>query len=407
MSGNTLRNSGGRQHADAGGDVPSRAQCRRLLSRFAVPDEVLVHSEMAAEFARILAVYLNRSGFSLRTDLVVSAGLLHDILWDAADGLGAGASLLRQLGHGNVANILSSIVKSSANSPPLPDEADLVFFAHRYIERDRPVPLSEQYCRALDRFASWPEILNAVCRQLNRAETVKRRVENILGHGVEEIVQKHRRNLQAAVSSGPRDLYLVCHGSVQEGGEGGRFQGQADLALARSGREQAEQLGRELAAVRFSSIFCSDLARSFETAEIIARPHCVHPRRIGELREVSFGRWEGLSRAELAVRYPGAAEERECDLMHFRPPEGESLMDCTMRIIPALYQILRENRGNVLVVGHETVNRIILCQAMGISAERLFEFRQDQGCVNIVGVEDSAFTVKVLNRCVKRVDGIQ
>lgn len=388
-------------------DVPSREQCRRLLSRFAVPDEVLAHSEIVAELARILAIYLNGSGFSLRTDLIVSAGLLHDILWDASDGLEAGACLLRQLGYAGVANVLTSLVKSGATDPPLPDEADLVFFADRYIEKDRPVPLAEQYRRAVDRFGACPEILNATCRRLNRAEAIKRRVENILGHEMGEIVRKHRRNLQAALSSGPRDLYLVCHGAIQDGRESGRFLGQANLPLTRSGRKRAEQLGRDLATVRFSAVFCSDLTQSSETAEIIARPHCVRPGRMRELREVSFGRWEGLSHLEIACRYPGAEDERVGDLMHFRPPGGESLMDCTIRVIPAFYRILREHRGNILVVGHETVNRIILCQAMGISAERLFEFGQEHGCVNIIGVEDSAFTLRVLNRCVERAGGIQ
>ena len=407
MKKSALMDSGVRDLADIEGGVPSRAECRRLLSRFAVPDGVGVHSEMVAELARILAVYLNRSGFSLRTDLIVSAGLLHDILRDASDGLDAGACLIRQLGFVRVAEVISSIVKESANDPPLPDEADLIFLADRCMEGDRVVPLHQQYRQVMDRFSAHPEIFNAACWQLNRAETIKRRVENILGRTMEEILQRHRRNLQAALSSGPRDLYLVCHGAVHEGNEGGRFLGQTDLPLARGGREQVEQLGRELSDVRFSAVFCSDLTQSSETAEIIAKPHCVSPGRMKELREVSLGRWEGLSRAEVARRWPGASAEWSGDLMQFRPPAGESLMDCTMRVIPAFYQILRENRGDVLVVGHEMVNRIILCQAMGISAERLFEFRQEHGCVNVIGVEDSAFTLKVLNRCSRRIEGLQ
>jgi len=407
MKSNALGNREGRDFTDSAGDIPTREECRNLLSRFAVSEEVVAHSEMVAEFARILAIYLNRAGLDLRVDLIVSAGLLHGIVRGTSDDAEAGACLLRQLGYVRVANILSLIVKVGANGPRLLDESDLVYFADRYIEKDRPMPLGEQYRLALERFAAYPEILNAACRRLNHAVIIKRRIENILGWSVGEIVRKHRKGLQAAASNGPRDIYLLRHGAIRQESGGGRRPGQSDLSLSPAGRRQAEELSRDLGAVRFSAVYCSDLRQSFETAAIVAEPHCLHPRKMEELREVSFGLWEGLSSAEVSCRYPRLMSERESDVFRFRPPDGESYMDCVLRVISALYRILCENRGNVLVVGHETVNRIILCQAAGVSAERLFDFKQDYGCLNVIGVEDSVFTLKVLNRWRNWVGNIQ
>ncbi len=83
------------------------------------------------------------------------------------------------------------------------------------------------------------------------------------------------------------------------------------------------------------------------------------------LRELSLGRWEGLTFDKVQWKYPGDYNARGMDIVNFRPPEGESFLDCSFRVIPTFYEILSSTRGNILVVGHAGVNRIILSQALG------------------------------------------
>ncbi len=379
-------------------DIPAREDCRSLWQKFLVTDEVVAHSETVAELARILGIFLKRAGLNLDIDLIVSAGLLHGLAEGMSDGASAGADLLPQLGYPRVAEVVSPRKGKSSNGSRPVDEADLICLAHQYVTKDRPIPLEKQYSAAADRFSSQPAILHAISRRLNEAQAIRERMEGVLGCSVDQIIHKYRRGLQAASVSGPRNIYLVRHGAICEEESDGRYTGQLDAPLSPDGIRRAQELSRELSGVRFAAIYCSDLGRSVETARIIAGPHHLQPSERRDLREIDFGRWEGLTPDQAAGLYPRQFEERSLDLLSFRPPDGESYMDCSLRVIPAFYEMLHANRGNLLIVGHAHINRIILCQAMGVSLDRLFEFGQDYGCLNVIGVGDSGFAMKTLNR---------
>jgi len=170
-----------------------------------------------------------------------------------------------------------------------------------------------------------------------------------------------------------------------------------DLPMNREGFRQAEQLMEALLDVPLSAVFCSDLARCVATAEVIAKPHrlpCVTRR---DLREISLGRWEGQSFDEVRRRHPEEFLARGRDIVHYRPPQGESVLDCNFRVIPAFYEIIGATWGNVLIVGHAGVNRIILSQALGRSLEDLFAINQTYGCLNVVCQRHPGLEVKLLN----------
>ena len=72
-------------------------------------------------------------------------------------------------------------------------------------------------------------------------------------------------------------------------------------------------------------------------------------------------------------------------------------MDCGCRVISALYEALRSTRGNIPIVGHAGVNRILLCQTSGKSMDELFDIDQDYGCLNLIRYADFAFELEILN----------
>lgn len=83
-----------------------------------------------------------------------------------------------------------------------------------------------------------------------------------------------------------------------------RWQGQGDSPLSELGRRQAELLGRRLSGRRFTHVFSSDLSRAADTARAIGLPFEIDPT----LREFNVGRWEGLTREEVAERFPEEME---------------------------------------------------------------------------------------------------
>jgi broad specificity phosphatase PhoE len=66
-------------------------------------------------------------------------------------------------------------------------------------------------------------------------------------------------------------------------------------------------------------------------------------------------------------------------------------------VIPAFYEIIQSTRGNVLIVAHAGVNRIILSQVLGKSLDGLFEIDQDYGCLNVIRHRSQVFEVTLLN----------
>ena len=136
-------------------------------------------------------------------------------------------------------------------------------------------------------------------------------------------------------------ILLARHGETDWNREG-RWQGWADPPLNETGRLQAEALADELRATPFDSVYSSDLRRAHETAEILAAPHGVPIVVDPDLREIDIGSWLGLTRAEIAERFPDG-----------RRPDGETREQHAARVLAAVERIAREQLGRrVLVVTH-------------------------------------------------------
>jgi alpha-ribazole phosphatase len=376
--------------------IPTEEECEAVCSRFKVSGQVIAHSRVVAELARTLAVLLNCAGLALDLPLIVAAARLHDIARGQPDHAGAGSRLLAGMGYPRVGAVVAKHMDIQSHGPSV-DEADLIYFADKCVEEDRLVSLEERFEKSMSRYADRPDILKKIVRRFEEAKNIGKRIEALLGCPVGDMVRRYERSIRAASMGGRRAIYLVRHGAIQSPVDPKRFIGQLDLPLNAEGFMQAERLAERLRDMPLSAVFCSDLKRSVETAQIIAKPHhisCI-PKR--DLREISLGRWEGLTFDEVRRQYPEEFHARGMDIVHFRPTDGESFLDCTFRVIPAFHEILTSVRGNVLIVGHAGVNRIILSQALGRSLEDLFEIDQEYGCLNVVFHRHSAFEVKLLN----------
>ena len=186
-------------------------------------------------------------------------------------------------------------------------------------------------------------------------------------------------------------IYLMRHGDSRQD-EVKRFIGQTDTPLNETGRKQAAWWREELSSHFFNGIYCSDLSRSVETAEIIAGNRQEAVRPLSELREINLGRWDGLPMHEVRCRYPEEFEKRGAGLVNYRPESGESFLDLSARVLPAFEVITGAVEcGRVLIVGHAGVNRIILCHLLGMPLAGLFRLSQDYCCLNIIVKETDCF----------------
>jgi len=191
-------------------------------------------------------------------------------------------------------------------------------------------------------------------------------------------------------------IYLLRHGALAAGSRD-RFVGQLDLPLAPDGIAQAEALGEVLRERQIDAIHCSDLMRSQQTAKIIAGQTAIPIEVRSALREISLGDWEGLSRREVAARFPADYAARGDDLVNYRVAGGESFADCRQRVLLAWEEILRGNGQSVVIVGHAGVNRLLLCELLARPVASLFDIAQDYGGVNVIEHSAQSLCVSLIN----------
>jgi probable phosphoglycerate mutase len=192
-------------------------------------------------------------------------------------------------------------------------------------------------------------------------------------------------------------IALVRHGMIALDDDQRRYIGQIDLPLTEEGRRQAGSLARRFAHAHLAAIACSDLSRSRETAELIGAAAGITPSPRAELREISMGAWENLTFREVAQRFPEAYRARGEDLGNFCVPGGESFAQCSRRVVAAFEDFARTVPGNLLIVGHAGVNRLILCHVLGMDPSRLFRLGQDYACLNLIQRSSSGYQVRLIN----------
>lgn len=175
------------------------------------------------------------------------------------------------------------------------------------------------------------------------------------------------------MSDGIRRIDLVRHGestwnSVR------RVQGNHDeIHLSELGRAQAGLLGQRLRSMEFSGVYCSSADRAVETARIALGEDC-SIKFMDELREISFGEWEGLFVDEVKERYPGELE------LWFSSPskidiEGaEPFMEFHERASRTVDGIIESTDGDILIVAHGGIICAWLTHILGMSPDDIWSF---------------------------------
>lgn len=158
-------------------------------------------------------------------------------------------------------------------------------------------------------------------------------------------------------------IILVRHGrtilteSHRISGRGGE-----DPQLSEAGIEDAQAVAEELTKVSHSGpyakvlkpsvVVSSPIARTRETAAIVATRLGIPVEINEDIAEISFGEWDGHTNQEVAENWPDDYEQWRGDVK-VSPPGGESLEEFDVRVQNGLADILEKYEGQtVIVVSH-------------------------------------------------------
>ncbi len=184
----------------------------------------------------------------------------------------------------------------------------------------------------------------------------------------------------------PLRFFLVRHGETAENIRM-RYLGTRDEPLTANGMRQALQAADALSQLPIAAIVSSPMRRAADTAARIQTACGVELRIDPRLAEGSFGRWEGLSRAEvLELGSPDAEllarweSDPSC-----APPGGESINDVQKRAIRLAEELKEEFAGSsVVLVSHVGPIKALLAAALGVNPQASRRLFLDPGTISVI-----------------------
>jgi probable phosphoglycerate mutase len=179
-------------------------------------------------------------------------------------------------------------------------------------------------------------------------------------------------------------IYLIRHGQTEFNAED-RVQGRVDSRLTPLGEAQARAMGAHMAALVRADpagwrLEVSPLGRARQTAAILAEAAGLPEPVVDErLIEVGYGVFEGLTRAELDVRWP---QFIGVNGIFGRAPGGESFDDLSARVAAWLAEVeARPHPERTIAVTHAGVARTLRGLYLGLDLQAIRELDKPQGVI--------------------------
>lgn len=192
-------------------------------------------------------------------------------------------------------------------------------------------------------------------------------------------------------------IVLTRHGQV-EGIDPPRFRGRMELALTDIGRRQAKVLAATVARrFKVDAVLTSPMQRCRDTGSAIADACGVAGTVLPGIDDFDYGQWQWKTHAETQAEFPRefALWKRAPQWMRF--PGGESLQDVASRTADVLRGLQDPYHGEtVVLVAHDSVNRIVLLQALDMPLSAYWRIEQEPCCINELFIGDDG-VVKVLS----------
>ncbi|KAB1989975.1 bifunctional RNase H/acid phosphatase [Streptomyces triticiradicis] len=199
----------------------------------------------------------------------------------------------------------------------------------------------------------------------------------------------------------PATFVLLRHGETpltpqkRFSGSGG-----SDPSLSDAGREQAERVAAALAARgTIQAIVASPLARTRQTAGVVAARLGLDVVVEDGLRETDFGAWEGLTFGEVRERHPDDLDAWLASPEAEPTGGGESFAATAHRMAATRDKLIASYAGRtVLLVTHVTPIKTLVRLALGAPPESLFRMELSAASLSAVAYyADGNASVRLFN----------
>ena len=190
------------------------------------------------------------------------------------------------------------------------------------------------------------------------------------------------------------ELILIRHGET-EWSRAGQHTGRTDVQLTEAGRAAAARLAPALAARHIVATFSSPASRAAETARLAGLPS---PLLEPGLQEWDYGGYEGLTSAEIRRERMGWFLWRDGVIPGDADHPGETAAQVGIRADAVLSRAAPPlSRGDVALVAHGHMLRILTARWLGLEPEAGRFFRLDTGTFSLLGFEHEQAVISAWN----------
>jgi broad specificity phosphatase PhoE len=180
------------------------------------------------------------------------------------------------------------------------------------------------------------------------------------------------------------ELILLRHGQT-EWSATGQHTGRTDIPLTARGVADAVELGPMLAGHQIAAAFSSPASRAVRTAELAG---IAGFKQDPDLWEWDYGGYEGMTSARIQLERPGWDLWRDGIIPGDAAHPGETVDEVGTRadrVIARTFEYLVD--GDVVLVAHGHVLRVLTARWLGLPADYGRLFRLDTGTMSTLGFE--------------------
>jgi molybdenum cofactor cytidylyltransferase len=168
-------------------DIPSEAECRALMVRRAVSQNVIDHCLAVADLAGRITMALKAAGCRLEIERVVSAARVHDLARGCPRHAAEGARILREMGFARIADIVAVHMDYPVKKEAPITEAEVVFLADKWIQEDREIGMDARFKEKLRKYGADFAACQGILRRRDNALEAQKRVEALMGYPIHDL----------------------------------------------------------------------------------------------------------------------------------------------------------------------------------------------------------------------------
>jgi broad specificity phosphatase PhoE len=176
-------------------------------------------------------------------------------------------------------------------------------------------------------------------------------------------------------------FFLVRHSDKAEGDYFNPRLRHDDQPISTFGRKQAHKIKKYFHKLSIRSIYVSEYIRTEQSARPLARKLNLVPIVDSRLNEIDIGIIDRLSDDEIRKKYPEVLNASQAWNSDFRWPEGETGEEAQERIVNFIKEQINQE-GNILIVAHDGIIRILICYVLGLPVYSRFSFQVDTASIS-------------------------